>query len=754
MTVHDRIDDLATLAAAGALSDSELRELEAHAAACADCAAALREARDFDVWLRGAVSPDRPPAGLEDRLVARLGAPKRRVLRAPRLLRWAAGLAAAVGLVLIGGRFTSAGDHTEADARNPSFAVEREELAIKGMASLPGATGMPESDRGRVDMLKRLELGADKYERAFGAYPPGTDGEVVRLKRDLKDQTLLTKLEADLQVFNRQNEVQLAQLQEANRRVLDLNRELDSRRRLGEAEMAKPPDVFNVETNVAVPGAPITDAVPATVTAGVTFNAETGKPLAGAEQLKSEFEFRADAPDGPTTLAIKPEPLPTQAAQKLVRNGRLHLEVGSYDETHPKLVAIVVEEKGFVADASTEKLQNGKTRASVTLRVPSDRFDAVVAKLRALGTVKNQSVAVEDMTKAYADVETRLAAKQAFLERLRKLLAEGKGDVKQLLEVEVQIGQTLEEIDRMKGELRFYDNRIALSTIVLEIAETDLGRPFEYVQTLASKIGLIAADADVVHAAAQKAVQDAGGRVADARVTRQSDGAATATLRARVDAARFPALREALRKLGHVATDTVDQQKKAQGGEPKADAPVRVEEAVVDLSVSTPAIHVSRRTSLTVETADVDGAYAAARKAIEVAGGRILEGQLQRQADGLRALVKGRLDADRHAGAVEALAALGKSKHQGASQSLPEPGSLVREQGEIELLLHTPPLLIGEERGLGKAVRDTFSNSVAGVLWSVEKLFVGLALAGPWIAVVALGWLFWRRRGGRPKMSQ
>ena len=45
------------------------------------------------------------------------------------------------------------------------------------------------------------------------------------------------------------------------------------------------------------------------------------------------------------------------------------------------------------------------------------------------------------------------------------------------------------------------------------------------------------------------------------------------SFRARVEAAKFPDVRQALRALGHVETDTVDQQKTARGGAPTASAP-------------------------------------------------------------------------------------------------------------------------------------------------------------------------------------
>ena len=70
---------------------------------------------------------------------------------------------------------------------------------------------------------------------------------------------------------------------------------------------------------------------------------------------------------------------------------------------------------------------------------------------------------------------------------------------------------------------------------------------------------------------------------------------------------------------------------------------------------------------------------------------------------------------------------------------------MLRERAEIEFTLVSPPQLIAEENGLGKSIRDTLANSWAGLLWSVEKLFVGISLAGPWVAILAAGVIAWKK---------
>ncbi len=817
MNTHENIEELADLATAGAW------EPDAHATSCGSCTAAIADARAFQRWTSGLLSPDAPPADLEERLIAAFrasgtsAARRFRLLPGKRFLKWAAGVAAVVGVVALGGAFaptdglslktlasvehdfranedtvdnvpdgylglpTKGGlavDHDAgryywnapslhryggshdfkfADATKPSFAVEDEgkrapldltkvptDLRIDGSLRL----GLISPTAGGAGPLAgaTFSLNEGVIQEPTGEIGAGNLGFAGRQLKNAPMDSLLTRLESDVQVQVRQAEVQQAQVQE-------LSRKLDeSRVNLGKAVAEKATAAAEMQfarqqserlieelarlEDKSVEGGRDKRQLEEKLSALALSGTPEPKPAAIPEPSTARPAMN-DFPGVDTKLA--------QDARKLIRTAKLAVEVDTYEAAQTKVAAAAAEEKGYVASADTERLQNGKIRATVTLRVPPDRFEALLGKLRLLGTVKHQTLATDDVGKSYFDMEARMGAKQALLDRLKKVLAEAKGSVKELMDVEVQMGATLEQIESLKGELKYLDNRVSLATITLELAEKDLGQPFEYVQTLQSRIGLVTPDVDAAYAAAQKAVLDAGGQVVDSKMTRQNDGAATGTIRARVEAAKFPDVRQALRALGHVETDTVDQQKTARGGAPTASAPVRVEQATIDFSVSTPALLISRRAQVVVEAKAVDAAYAAARQAVEAAGGRILDGGLSSRTDGGSASLKVQVDVAKFTGLVDLFRASGEVKHAVVNQSAGVLAVPVRERAEVELILRSPPALIGEEQGLGRIVRDTFSRSWGGLLWSVEKLFVGLSLAGPWALAVVIAWLLWRR---------
>ena len=433
-----------------------------------------------------------------------------------------------------------------------------------------------------------------------------------------------------------------------------------------------------------------------------------------------------------------------EAEAKLIRHAEMDLEAESFATTRTRVSEILAQEKGLLSAAETRRLPNGKSSGTLTLRVPPERFEAVLDRLRELGTVRHQNVQSRDVTRAYRDLESRLAAKQALMERLRAVLAEAKGTVKDLMEVEVQMGRTVEELEALKGELKYYDNVVGYSTIVLKLSERDLGQPAEVVETLRATLAVAVRDAETAYARAQDIVRGAGGQVTDAQLTRDGGGEVKALVRARVEAGKFPDVRQALRGLGHATQDAVDRRREAQGEAAGVDVPVRVEWAGVELRLATLAAQVTRRTSLALETRDVDPAYQAARQAFEEAGAAVTAGGLTAGADGASATLAGEMEVERAAALVARLSGLGTVKRSDTRHALPAAGP-ARERARLEIAIATPAPIVAEEHGLARTFRTTISGSVGGLLWSVERLVVGLFLAGPWAAVGLLGWLVVRR---------
>lgn len=157
--------------------------------------------------------------------------------------------------------------------------------------------------------------------------------------------------------------------------------------------------------------------------------------------------------------------------RKLVRRGNLELEVEDVERLVGTIDSLALSWGGFVADAQVHQNADGHHRASVTLRVPEAEFSAALSALKGLGTVRGHAVTSEDVTKAYFDLETRLAVMREMETRLRELLASNTGKLSEVLQVERELSRVIGQIESMEGEKRYYDRQVSLSTITLTLYE-------------------------------------------------------------------------------------------------------------------------------------------------------------------------------------------------------------------------------------------------------------------------------------------
>jgi hypothetical protein len=188
----------------------------------------------------------------------------------------------------------------------------------------------------------------------------------------------------------------------------------------------------------------------------------------------------AAAPEGAVgkAAAVQSQAAPSAiaaqaAARKLIRTGQVSLEVAAYATAAGEVARIAESRGGYVSSSQTTRAEANRQRGSVTVRVPAERFADTVDALKKLGKVVSESVATQDVTKAYADLETRLRVKRETEARLRDILRNRAAKLSDILEAERELARIIEEIEQAEGERRFYDQQVALSTLVVSLQEPE-----------------------------------------------------------------------------------------------------------------------------------------------------------------------------------------------------------------------------------------------------------------------------------------
>jgi hypothetical protein len=161
-----------------------------------------------------------------------------------------------------------------------------------------------------------------------------------------------------------------------------------------------------------------------------------------------------------------------QANRAIIKTAHVRLEVESFDTARENITTATRRLGGYVgASSESTRGENGnRTAGRLVLRVPSRNFSALYDRSQATGTVVSTDMNTSDVTEQVVDLEARLENLRAQRQRLRNLY-ENASDTEAVLKVQERLSNTQSEIERLEARLQSLENRIALSTITVELAE-------------------------------------------------------------------------------------------------------------------------------------------------------------------------------------------------------------------------------------------------------------------------------------------
>ena len=160
-------------------------------------------------------------------------------------------------------------------------------------------------------------------------------------------------------------------------------------------------------------------------------------------------------------------------SRDVVRTGSMRISVDDVDAAVVDVRRLAATAGGFVAD---EQLRARDAEADLTVRVPADRFDDVRTDVAELGDVAEQDVEATDVTAEVVDVESRIAALRASVDRVRGLLSQS-GDVAQLATVEGELARREAELEALLGQQRVLRDQVDLATLTIHLSEDEAPTP-------------------------------------------------------------------------------------------------------------------------------------------------------------------------------------------------------------------------------------------------------------------------------------
>jgi len=156
----------------------------------------------------------------------------------------------------------------------------------------------------------------------------------------------------------------------------------------------------------------------------------------------------------------------------IIKQAQIRLQVKNTDQAIDRLTQIVSDTGGYIISNRIWYEQANRESykyATYTIGVPVLEFENALRRLRALAVkVIDETASGQDVTEEYTDLESRLTNLEATRDRIRSFLAQAK-TIEESLRINQELASIEEQIEQVKGRMRFLEGRAAYSTITVQL---------------------------------------------------------------------------------------------------------------------------------------------------------------------------------------------------------------------------------------------------------------------------------------------
>ncbi|MCD1261606.1 DUF4349 domain-containing protein [Paenibacillus athensensis] len=161
--------------------------------------------------------------------------------------------------------------------------------------------------------------------------------------------------------------------------------------------------------------------------------------------------------------------------RKLIYKANLVMPVADYDKAQTELRDLVALSGAYILQFS-ESVESKARSGNYTIKVAANGFVPLLDGLAKISPALKRNVNGQDVTEEYVDLESRLKAKQAVEARLLSFMDKAtKTD--DLLAFSNELARVQQEIEQLKGRMRYLDQNVAYSTVELRLYEQIGSKP-------------------------------------------------------------------------------------------------------------------------------------------------------------------------------------------------------------------------------------------------------------------------------------
>jgi hypothetical protein len=172
-----------------------------------------------------------------------------------------------------------------------------------------------------------------------------------------------------------------------------------------------------------------------------------------------------------------PQEDPDAMERAIISKGNVQLESDDVEQAVFDVQALVDKSGGEITDRETSTDDEGEVRlARLVLRIPAKVYsDAFAALETEVADLTSSSSTSEDVTTQIIDIDSRIRAQRASLNRVEVLLGQAQS-IRDIVAIESELTRRQADLDSMVKRLAFLRDQTSMSTVTVNIQRTD-GEP-------------------------------------------------------------------------------------------------------------------------------------------------------------------------------------------------------------------------------------------------------------------------------------
>ncbi|MFD5796820.1 DUF4349 domain-containing protein [Streptomyces diastatochromogenes] len=169
---------------------------------------------------------------------------------------------------------------------------------------------------------------------------------------------------------------------------------------------------------------------------------------------------------------------PKLTPNAIIRTASLTVEVKDVPKALDEARTTAESAGGYVGNETTSRDSEGHEQTRVVLRVPTEKYDEVLADLQGSGKLVDRTAKAEDVTDQVVDVDSRIKSQRASVARIRDLMDKAT-KLSDVVTLEGELSSREADLEALLAQQASLKDRTSLATITLALSETPVKKAAE-----------------------------------------------------------------------------------------------------------------------------------------------------------------------------------------------------------------------------------------------------------------------------------